>query len=73
MQHDLSVVEKRRLSKDFEPRILSCIEQTMSRLALTVVKSELSSNLLVPHAYTCRVFVCFVRHIIIFFWQRQTN
>ena len=42
----------------------------MSYLELTIVRLELSSNLLVPHAFAFRILVSFVSHVTIF-WQRQ--
>ena len=39
----------------------------MSYSELTIVRLELSSNLLVPHAFAFRILVSFVS----IFWQRQ--
>ena len=35
-------------------------------LELTIVRLDLSSNLLTPHAFACRILVWFVSYIIIF-------
>ena len=43
-----------------------CIEQPISCSQFTIITPELSSNLLVSHAFAYRVLVCFVSHIIIF-------
>ena len=45
----------------------------MSCLELTLVRLELSSNLLVPQAFPCQVFVCFLIHRIIFGSDERAN
>ena len=41
---------------------MSCIRQKVSCLESTLTRQELSSNLLVPHAFSCQVLVCFLIH-----------
>ena len=48
------------------------IQWPMSCLELTIVRLELSSNLLVAHAFVWRVLIYFVSHVIMF-WQWQTG
>ena len=45
---------------------MSCIRQKVSCLESTLTRQELSSNLLVPHAFSCQVLVCFLIHGIFF-------
>ena len=45
---------------------MKCMQQALSCLEVTVVRLELSSDLLVPRAFACRVLVCLVSHVIIF-------
>lgn len=45
----------------------------MSCLELTTVKLELSSFLRIPHAFACRVLVCFINRVTIFKKGEKTN
>ena len=42
-------------------------------LSSTVIRLELSSNLLVLQAFACRVLVCFISCINCFSWNERTN
>ena len=48
------------------------IQWPMSYLELTIARLELSSNLLVAHAFAWQVMIYFVSHVIMF-WQWQTG
>ena len=45
---------------------MDCIQEVMVCSELTIVRLELSSNLLTPDAFASLVLVCFVSHVIIF-------
>lgn len=46
---------------------MGCIQQQKSCLELTLVKLRLPNSLLLSHAFTCRVLVCFASYVFIFF------
>ena len=48
-----------------------CTQQAMSCPELAMIRLELSSNGLVPHAFASQVLICFISYIMIF-WQGRT-
>ena len=59
MQHNLSMVDKKR-------------QQTRSYLQLTLVRLQLSGNLLVSYAFSCQVLVSVLsRRVISWKWRKS--
>ena len=48
-----------------------CTQQAMPCSELAMIRLELSSNVLVPHAFVSKVLICIISYIMIF-WQGRT-
>ena len=61
------------ISRSWSKNLLGCIQNAFSCTESTMIRLELSSNLLVAHAFAYWELVCFVSHVIIFGRGKWTN
>ena len=71
MQHDLSMVNKKRHLMMLSQGFYVMYPADMSYLELTLVRLELSSNLLVPYAFSCQVLVSVLSRGMISWWCQK--